>query len=321
MQFTIVGAGALGTILGAHLVQAGHDVTVLARGARAADVAARGLRVTGLATFAPRCRVLTDPADVGSAGVLVYAVKTYHMEDALAGLANAAPEAVLSLANGVMKNEQLARVHGAGCVLGCMANFSGELEADGTVTFTRNVRLALGPLPGYAGPDPAPLVAAIHGSGIVSELVTDVESVEWSKFTGWVALFALSLIARAPTGVFLGNPHFARVCADIVRETAGLAAARGIALLDQSPMPVATVAGAPLETAVRTLMETGAAFEASAPGHRMSSLQDLEAGRRLEVEETLGHAVREAENLGLSAPTLALAYRIAAGLDALARRS
>lgn len=321
MQFTIVGAGALGTILGAHLVEAGHDVTVLARGARAADVEARGLRVTGLATFAPRCRVLTDPADVARAGVLVYAVKTYHMEDALAGLANAAPEAVLSLANGVMKNEQLARVHGAGRVLGCMANFSGELAADGEVNFTRNVRLALGALPDYAGPAPGAIVEAIDAAGITSELVADIESVEWSKFTGWVALFALSLIARAPTGVFLSNPHFARVCASMVRETAGLAAARGIALVDQSPMPVATVARAPLDQAIRSLMDTGAGFEANAPGHRMSSLQDLEAGRRLEVEETLGYAVREAEKLALPAPSLGLAYHVAAGLDALARRS
>ena len=51
----------------------------------------------------------------------------------------------------------------------------------------------------------------------------------------------------------------------------------------------------------------------------MSALQDLEAGRPLEVHETLGYAVREASRLGLGAPALGLCYDIAAGLDLLSR--
>ena len=51
----------------------------------------------------------------------------------------------------------------------------------------------------------------------------------------------------------------------------------------------------------------------------MSALQDLEAGRALEVHETLGYAVNEARRLGVPAPTLALCYDIAAGLNDLPR--
>ena len=56
-----------------------------------------------------------------------------------------------------------------------------------------------------------------------------------------------------------------------------------------------------------------------APGHRMSALQDFEAGRTLEVHETLGWAAAEAARRGVAAPTLALAYELAVGLDALPR--
>ena len=84
MHFTIVGAGALGTILGAHLIHAGHPVRMLARGARAAAIAHDGLRVRGLVDLSVPCEVVTaaDPARDDS--VLVFAVKTYHMVDAIA---------------------------------------------------------------------------------------------------------------------------------------------------------------------------------------------------------------------------------------------
>ena len=56
-----------------------------------------------------------------------------------------------------------------------------------------------------------------------------------------------------------------------------------------------------------------------APTHRMSALQDLEAGRRLEVHETLGYAAREAQRLQVSAPTIALCYEIVGAIDSLPR--
>lgn len=317
MNITIVGAGALGTILGAHLVAAGHTVTVLARGARAADVAERGLRVSGLVELATPCRVLTEPGAVGDTDVLIYAVKTYHMHDAVASLAGSRPDAVFSLANGVMKNEQLVAAHGSEQVLGCMANFSGELLDSGTAVFTRNVRLAIGAARSNPGPTAEAIAAAIDAAGIRTDAAPDIETVEWSKFTGWVALFSLSLIARTTTGAYLENPQFARIGAELIRETARIAQARGIPLVDQSPVPVQSVASGTLAEGVRSLREVGAALAASAPGHRMSSLQDLEAGRQLEVEETLGYAANEAMRLGLEAPTLGLCYRLAGGLNAM----
>lgn len=319
MQFTIVGAGALGSILGAHLVAAGHEVTLVARGARAAQLAQQGLRIRGLRDFDLRCRVVPPGAAAAQPGVLIYTVKTYQMDEALAAHASLAPEAVFSVANGVMKNEQLMATHGAGCVLGCMANVSGELHADGTVEFTRNVRMPLGPLAGYRGPDAGAIAAAIDAAGVVTPAVNDIETAEWSKFAGWLAMFTLAVIARTTTGVYLENAGLAAVGVKLVKEAVALARARGIALVDQSPIPVVSVAEAAMPAAVEILRDIGRNLIAQAPTHRMSALQDFDAGRRLEVHETLGYAQREASRLGVAAPTIALCYELVAGLDTLPR--
>lgn len=312
MRFTIVGAGALGTILGAHLVAAGHGVRMLARGQRAAQLARDGLVVYGIAEFSCPCEVVTAIDPARDDDVLVFAVKTYHMADALAATATLRPASVFSLANGVMKNEQLAATFGADAVLGCMANVSGELAADGRVLFTRNVRLAIG-----GQPRARDIAQVVDAAGIHADADPAIETVEWSKFVGWGALFALAVIARTPTGVCLDNPHFARLAVRLIRETAAIAAARGIPIVDQSPMPVASIASAADDTAVELVREVGRTLRENAPGHRMSSLQDLDAGRPLEVHETLGYAAAEAARLGVAAPALQTAYAIGAGLDAL----
>jgi 2-dehydropantoate 2-reductase len=313
MQFTIVGAGALGTILGAHLTRAGHSVRMLARGQRAVQVAAQGLRIRGLTEFDTPCTVVTAPDVAADSGVLVFAVKTYHMAAALDNTRGLSPQMVFSLANGVMKNDQLAQTFGHDKVLGCMANFSGELEADGAALFTRNVMLYLGGHEPWA----ADISRAIAAAGIKAQASARIETVEWSKFVGWVAMFALAVIARSTTGRYLDNPHLAHLGVAVIRESAAIATARGIGLVDQSPLPVKSLTELPFREAVALMRKVGRELTVSAPNHRMSALQDLEAGRELEVHETLGFAVREAARLGVNAPTLALCYEIGAGLNAL----
>lgn len=320
MQFTIVGAGALGSILGAHLIAAGHTVMMVARGARATQLKAQGLRLRGLREFDLPCEVVAPGAAIATPGVLIYTVKTYQMDDALAALGSLRPDAVFSVANGVMKNDQLTAVYGPECVLGCMANVSGELLASGEVAFTRNVRMPLGPLPGYGGPAAASIASVIDTAGVITPAVDDIETAEWSKFAGWLAMFTLAVIARTTTGVYLENAGLAAVGVKVVKEAVALARARGITLIDQSPLPVVSVADAATPgAAVEILRDIGRTLIAQAPTHRMSALQDFEAGRRLEVHETLGYAQREAQRLAVPAPTIAYCYELVAGLDTLPR--
>src|SRR5262249_40403944 len=138
MKIVILGAGALGTVLGAHLARAGEDVTLIARGARAVYLQEHGATLTGLVDFTGTVRVVTDPSEVHDADVLIVTVKTYDMASALPSVQHLHVDSVASIQNGVLKNEQLAQTFGWDKVLGAMAMFSAEVLPTGTVRFTAN---------------------------------------------------------------------------------------------------------------------------------------------------------------------------------------
>ena len=316
MDIVVIGAGALGTILAAHLRQAGHAVTVLARGRRATQVKQSGLVVHGLAELNIACTIVTDPAAIPAADLLIVTVKTYDNEKAIAALPNRRFDTVFSVANGVLKNAELTHRFGAQAVLGCMANTSGELLDNGDVRFTRNVCLHLGELDGGVSARATAIAKAIGESGIHTKPEADIRVVEWSKFVGWTALFSLSVTTRSPTGAFLADAHCAGLAATMIKEMAAIARAHKIQIIDQSPLPVASIAAASFERAREIVMEVGGELRRAAPEHRMSSLQDLERGKPLEVEETLGFALAEGRRVGVDTPNLAIFYELASGISA-----
>jgi 2-dehydropantoate 2-reductase len=127
--------------------KAGEEFTLIARGNRAAYLQEHGATITGLADFTVPVRVITDPQQVQEADVLIVTVKTYDMETALASVKHMQVGSVLSIQNGVVKNEQLADVFGWEIVLGAMAAFSAEVLPTGAVRFTVNSGFYLGELP------------------------------------------------------------------------------------------------------------------------------------------------------------------------------
>jgi len=101
----------------------------------------------------------------------------------------------------------------------------------------------------------------------------------------------------------------------LVRELGMLAGALGVELTDESVLPVATLCRSSEEDAIDTVLRVGREFRSNAPQHRMSSLQDLEAGRPLEIEETLGYSLRKATQLKVPAPLLDSFYNLVAAID------
>jgi len=225
-------------------------------------------------------------------------------------------DTVFSVQNGLAKDELLVDAFGAQRVLGSLANTSGELMASGEVLFTRNVGLMLGPL--LAGSDESTaqrIASELESAGIRSSAVPDIVSREWSKFAAWAGFMILSITVRSATWKYLMDPDSALLHARLVRELGSLAEASGVPLTDDSLLPVASMCSGSEEQAVEAVMRAGQDFKTRVPGHRMSSLQDLDAGRALEVEYTLGHAVRKAVSLGLTLPLLEASYRLAASID------
>ena len=101
MRFTVVGAGALGTILSVHLAAAGHEVRTVARGARAEVLRTEGMNLRGLRDVHIPCLPAVGLSREENNGVIIYAVKTYHMEEVLKAAENCSCDAVFSVANGV----------------------------------------------------------------------------------------------------------------------------------------------------------------------------------------------------------------------------
>jgi 2-dehydropantoate 2-reductase len=318
-EFAIVGAGAIGSILGAHLARAGHDVVMLARGERAGHIERAGLEIKGLTEFSQRVRVLTDPSELQKADTLILATKTYATAATLAGLREVRVGVAFSIQNGLQKNEQLAATWGTSSVLGALADTSGELLPSGEVLFTRNEQLLVGELSGARSERAERLARSIDSAGVRTSAVDDIQGLEWSKFAAWTGLMVLSIMTRAPTWQYLTDADSARVLARLVREIGTLAAAHKISLFDRAPLPVATIVGSSEDAAVAAIRAVGERFKALAPTHRMSSLQDLEAGRPIEVEETLGHAVQLAKRAELSLPLLASFYGLVASVDRIRR--
>jgi 2-dehydropantoate 2-reductase len=319
-EFAILGAGALGSILAAHLARAGHSVAVLARCERARAVQQEGLRITGLADFRARVPVITDPGQLTAAGTLIVATKTPGTQAALERLRHLQVEAAFSIQNGILKDELLARTFGAERVLGALADTSGELLSSGEVLFTRNVSLPIGELAGGISERSRRIAGLIDAAGVRSSAVADIVSLEWSKFIVWLGLMSMAVTMRSVSWRYLTDGDCARVLVRLVREVAAVPRAQGIALVEgAAALPLLTILDAPEAEAVEAVRRAGEQMRIRAPEHRMSALQDLEAGRPLEVDETFGYAVRKAAQLGLSLPLLETVHHLVAAIDRIRR--
>src|SRR6186713_471737 len=310
MKFAILGAGALGTILGAHLSRAGHEVVMIARGERARTLQRQGLVLNGLSDIKARPNVNDDPKKLLETGTLIIATKAIDSAQALDSLKHVRLENAFSVQNGVLKNELLARVFGFSRVLGAMADFSGELLANGEVKFTRNVCLHIGEEKGGASTRAEDLAVTIDAAGVRCVAASNIRTREWSKYAGWIAQFPLAVLTRQITWKFLMDERSAMVIVRIVREAAALAAAMNIELLDMPPLPVPSIVHGSEAQAIEIVRGIGQKFLDTSPEHRMSAQQDVLRGSRLEHQETLGYALQKAGELNVPMPTLYVCYRI-----------
>jgi 2-dehydropantoate 2-reductase len=315
MKIVILGAGALGSLFGAYLARSGADVTLIAREARAKAIRERGVSVTGLADFTVPVPVTARPQELQQADVLVVTVKTYDMETALDSVAHLQVGSVLSVQNGLVKDEQLARCFGWERTLGAAAHISAELLFTGAVRFTANEWLSIGELPEGTSARVEALVAALARAGIRAEASRQIASVEWTKYVVNISWMALSALSRMETYRIFKHPDLAWMAASLTREVAHLPVRLGIPLLDKGAFSAKTLSEVPFDEAVENFQQVGTQMEAQgATTHKVSILQDLERGRRLEYDAMFGYAVRKGAELGVPLPTVEVCYRLIKGI-------
>jgi 2-dehydropantoate 2-reductase len=317
MKTVILGAGALGSILAAHLARAGEDVALIARGPRAKMLADQGVRVRGLSEFTVKLPIIERPQELEACDVFIMTAKTYDTQSALEGVRNLKADMAMSVQNGVVKDDDLAAVFGRPHTAGCIANFSGEVTQDGSVLFTRNEGLYFGVLPQGTSPRINEFARIVNDAGIKTIASENIQSVEWSKDATWMGLTAVAVLSRLYTHLIYQDEDLDVLQTTLTREAVNLAAALDIDVMDLGGLIFPkTMSVASTGECVAVLRKAGAAMEAGGTlTHRMSALQDLLRGRRLEVEETYGYAVAKAAELGVPVPGLETCYRLLAGIS------
>jgi 2-dehydropantoate 2-reductase len=324
MRTVIVGAGGLGSVVGGYLAKAGYPVTLIARPAHVKAIRDSGLEIKAVdgRHLIREVQATDNPKTVTAADLLILTVKTYDTEEALKGVAHLSGRVrcALSLQNGVLKDRALGAVFGPESVIGAATMIGATLTGPGKVHYTA-------PSTTYAGEfdrretDRVTAVAEMFDkAGLRVQAAADIRSVTWCKLNHILPSASLSVLTRLEFHRVLKDRTLAALFVELTRECAQLAKAQGIPLNDFPGFEVKTVCEEPLEQAIAFVREYGKKIEAAGMTHvKISMLQDVERGKRTEVEEIIGYVVREAARLEIQVPKIDLTYRLVKGVSEAVR--
>ena len=233
MRFTIVGAGAIGGITGAHLIRSGHEVTFVDTAKdHVLAIRERGLRIEGLADFTALPKAALFPSEVRPPlGTVICAVKTLHTTSAVEPLAQllAKDEYLLSMQNG-LAYEDLAALVGKERILVACFNFGGHYESPGRVVFGTRGGFHVGELDGRVSERVRALAMALAAVQ-ACEASSNVLGCLWSKMAMASIFFATALV-DADVADILARERFVPLFTDLVAETVAAADAVGVGLLE-----------------------------------------------------------------------------------------
>lgn len=280
MDILVFGAGSLGTLVGALLARV-HDVTLVGRDPHVSRVREEGVRVSG-AVEARTTPAVTTEYDGSDADLAVVTVKSFDTSAAADALATGSFDAVLSLQNGLVEDELAARLDAP--VLAGTATYGARLVEAGRVECTGVGRVVLGARDGGTDPRAERVGKAFRDAGIETLVAADMPLRRWEKLAVNAGINAVTALARVENGALADDPGrtLARRAA---RETARVARAEGIPLSNR-----------------RALASLAEVVDATA-ANRSSTLQDVDAGTRTEVDAINGTVVERAEKHRLDVPT------------------
>ncbi len=291
-----MGAGAVGGYFGALLARAGIETTFVARGAHLDAMRANGLYLKSpQGDFHVAAQAVADPREGGAADLVLFCVKSYDTEGAARALvpALAAATAVLPLQNGVENEAVLGRIVGDGRVLPGVAYVSAAVEGPGVIRHMAEGSLAFGEADGSASDRARGLEALFRRAGIPAVLSDNIWGLKWAKLA-WNATFnTLNALVGGTFDRVGADAALLGVGERAMQEIAGVAEAAGVRF--------------PAQAVAR-----GLAWAKQALPIVTSTLQDLEAGRRLELDALTGAVVRQAAALGVPVPTVATLHALLA---------
>ena len=325
MKIVIAGAGAIGGYIGARLARNGADVVLFARGPHLKAMQERGLRVISAedGDFEVRPQTTGDLSSVGQADVVFLGVKAHALTALAPSLTPLfGPDTfVVSTQNGIpwwyfqnlpgeLNGLRLERVDPGGAiaasieprrVVGSLAYFATDIVEPGVIRHIEGNRLSFGEPDGTKSERTRKLAETLIAAGFRCPVTTRFRHEIWVKLLGNVAFNPISALTGGTLEELVRNPDTCALVRELMVETEQVAGRLGIELpisIDQR------IAGAE---------KVGA--------HKTSMLQDLEAGRPMEIEAVVGAVVELGERLGVPMPSTRAVYACVKLLDEKKRRS
>lgn len=297
MRFMVFGAGALGSLVAARLAEV-HEVSLVARPEHVAAIRERGLRISGHTELVQRrIEAVTDAADVAAQpDAVLLTVKAYDTAAAMDDLARFTDQALfVSLQNG-LGNEEIIAARGAR-VLGAVINQGATLLGPAEVHHAGSGEVTIGPFRGTGDADAETIAAALADAGFPARAVTDIHTRIWAKAILNAAVNPITALLRVRTGVLIDSEELRAAMRQVVEESVAIARACGIAL------------------DVDEVFATVEAVVEATRDNKTSMYQDLERGRRTEIEAINGALVARAREHGLPCPANELLARMVRGAE------
>jgi 2-dehydropantoate 2-reductase len=320
MKICVIGAGAIGGLLAVRLAQAGETLTVVDQGEHLQAIQRNGLKLLmadGTEHLTRSIEATASMRDVGPQDVVIMAVKTHILRviaPQLAGLLHG-ETVILPMQNGLPwwyfqkhggeydgrriecldPDGKLAEHVDVERILGCVVFPAGRIASPGVIQHTEGNRFPLGELDGSDSPRAQALVQMFTNAGFKSFVLEDIRAEIWLKLIGNLSFNPISALTHA-------------TLVDICQ----YAPSRALA---ESLMEEAQAVAKHLGITLRVSIEKRIAGAESVGKHKTSMLQDVEAGRGLELEAIMGAVVELGRLTGIATPGIDAIYSLVKLLD------
>lgn len=310
MRVVVYGAGSIGGFIAGMLARAGIDTGVVARGAHLRAIRERGLRVRsadfGDFTVKPDAR--DSLADFRDVEYVLIAVKAHQLPAIADDLEAARNATIVPMINGVpfwyfadkpvQSSDPGGRLRAAipdSRIIGAVVHASGNIPERGVVEQSGGARYPIGRPDGSTDAALTELARMFAAAGFDAPVSAQIRRDVWRKLMGNVSLNPISALNRATVGTILHDPLTRSLVREIMAETRDVAAATGVDVaidLDERMRMAERIAD------VKTSM-----------------LQDVEAGRPLELEPIVGAVVELARDAGVAIPRTETVYALVKTLE------
>jgi 2-dehydropantoate 2-reductase len=313
MRICVVGAGAIGGLLAAKLARAGEAVSVVARGAQLRAIRGEGLRlIEGGEAFTVKIAASDRIADLGPQDLVVLGVKAHQLGPLVPELAPTLGEKtlVLTAQNGIPwwyffkhggphEGRRLASVDPGGViadhlpidrVIASVVYPAAEVEQPGVIRHIEGDRFTLAEIDGAKTERILKVSETFSRAGFKAPVVSDVRAEIWLKLWGNLSFNPISALTHATLEDICRFAPTRALAADMMREAHGVGEALGVRF--------------------RISLEKRIAGAEAVGAHKTSMLQDVEAGRAIELEALLGSVIELGEIVSVATPNLRAVYAL-----------